>query len=175
MDRTEILHLLRDLGARLAERGVTGEMYVVGGAAVALAFDERRSTNDIDAVFEPKAVVYSAAAEIAAERGLPGGWLNDAVKGFLTPRDDGSATVLDVPGLRVATASARILLAMKVLAHRTGEDGDDVLLLAGCLGLTHADDVLALAADVYGDRLDVAARFFVEEIFAGRESPGPTL
>lgn len=36
-------------------------MYVVGGAAIALAFDERRATRDIDAVFEPKASIYDEA------------------------------------------------------------------------------------------------------------------
>ena len=142
-------------------------MYVVGGAAIALTFDERRSTRDIDAVFEPKRAIYDAAAEIAQERGLAEGWLNDAVKGFLTGPDEGATTVLDVPGLSVATASPRIILAMKVLAHRPGEDDADVRLLAGQLGLTSAAEVLAVATDVYGDRLDAAARFFVEELFPG--------
>ena len=50
MERGEIVDLLTDLGGRLAARGVVGEMYIVGGAAIALAFDERRSTRDIDAV-----------------------------------------------------------------------------------------------------------------------------
>lgn len=165
MDRVEIVELLTELGRRLEERGVVGEMYVVGGAAVALAFDERRSTRDVDAVFEPKAVIYHAAAELAAERGLPDGWLNDGVKGFLAGDDADATPVLDVPGLRVAAASPRILLAMKVLAHRVGEDDDDVRLLAGRLGLTDAADVLDVATEVYGDRLDAAARFFVEELF----------
>ncbi len=62
-------------------------MYVVGGAAIALAFDERRATRDIDAVFEPKNVVYEAAEVVAEQLGLPGGWLNDAVKGFLEGDD----------------------------------------------------------------------------------------
>lgn len=166
MQRSEIVDLLRLLADRLARQGLQGEMYVVGGAAIALAFDERRSTRDIDAVFEPKRAIYDAAAEIAAELGLPEGWLNDAVKGFLSGPDEGAAPVLELPGLRVATASPRILLAMKVLAHRTGEDEADVRLLAGQLGLTAAEDVLAVAAEVYGARLDPAARFFVAELFA---------
>lgn len=83
MDRTEILRLLRQLAARLHERGIDGEMYAVGGAAIAIAFDERRATRDIDAVFEPKHIVYEVAGEMAEEMGLPPGWLNDAVKGAL--------------------------------------------------------------------------------------------
>ncbi len=166
MDRTEILGLLTELGRRLAAKGVDGEMYVVGGAAIALAFDERRSTRDIDAVFEPKQVIYETAARMADELHLPAGWLNDAVKGFLAGPDPAAPTVLETPGLRVATASPRMLLALKVLAHRVGEDEDDVRLLAGHLGLLSAAGVLAAAEDVFGDRLDAAARFFVEELFA---------
>ena len=167
VQRSEILELLHLLAARLASQGLKGEMYVVGGAAIALTFDEGRSTRDIDAVFEPKRAIYDAAAEIAGERGLAEGWLNDAVKGFLTGPDEGATPVLDLPGLSVATASPRIILAMKVLAHRPGEDDADVHLLAGQLGLTTAAEILAAAAEVYGDRLDPAARFFVEELFPG--------
>ena len=166
MQRADIIALLRQLAERLSQRGLEGEMYVVGGAAIALAFDERRSTRDIDAVFEPKQVIYDLASEIARDEGIADGWLNDAVKGFMSGPDDEAAPILELPGLRVATASPRILLAMKVLAHRTGEDDDDVRLLADQLGLPTAADVLAVAAEVYGDRLEPAARFFVEQIFA---------
>ena len=165
MDRDEILGHLRELARVLHDRGVTGEMYVVGGAAIALAFDERRATRDIDAVFEPKQSVYEAAATVAAARGLPAGWLNDAVKGFLAGPDPHSAIVLEVPGLRVSTGSPRLLLAMKVLSHRAGDDEDDVRLLADELGLSTSAQILSVASDVYGERLDVAARFFVEQLF----------
>ncbi len=57
MDAAEIRRLLTELGQRLAVRGVEGELYMVGGAAIAMSFDQRRSTSDIDAVFEPKAVI----------------------------------------------------------------------------------------------------------------------
>ncbi len=166
MERQQIIEALTSLGALLDSRGLCGEMYVVGGAAIALAFDERRSTRDVDAVFEPKMEVYAAASEVAERLGLPPGWLNDAVKGFLAGDDPAASSVLDVPGLRCLAASPRVLLALKVLAHRIGEDEGDVRLLAGALELNDAEEVLAVATEVFGDRLDPAARFFVEELFA---------
>jgi hypothetical protein len=166
MDREEIIAALTELAAELRRRGTSADMYVVGGAAIALAFDERRATHDIDAVFEPKAVVYEAAAIVAEERGLPSGWLNDAVKGFLAGDDPEATPILDLPGLRCLAASPRTLLALKVLAHRVGEDEDDLRLLAAELGLERADEILAVAEETFGDRLDPAARFFVEEMFS---------
>ena len=165
MDREDIIEALAALGALLDERGIQGEMYLVGGAAIALAYDTRRSTRDVDAVFEPKLEIYEAAAEVARRLDLPAGWLNDAVKGFLSGDDPEASPVLDMPGLRCLAASPPILLALKVLAHRVGEDEDDVRLLAAELSLSSAGEVLSLAEEVFGDRLDPAARFFVEELF----------
>jgi hypothetical protein len=166
MDRQQILDALGALAAELDRRGISADMYVVGGAAIALAFDQRRSTRDVDAVFEPKNAVYEAAAVVAEQRGLPGGWLNDAVKGFLAGEDPAAAPVLELPGLRCLAASPEVLLALKVLAHRVGEDEADLRLLAGELGIGSADQVLAIAERVYGDRLEPAARFFVEQVFS---------
>jgi hypothetical protein len=65
-----------------------------------------------------------------------------------------------------------MLLALKVLAHRVGEDEADVRLLARELGLRTADEVLAVAEEVFGDRLEIAARFFVEELLAASGPDG---
>lgn len=165
MDRSEIIAALTDLAGELQRRNVSADMYVVGGAAIALAFDERRATRDIDAVFEPKDIVYEAAGVVARQRGLPAGWLNDAVKGFLAGDDPAAIPVLDLPSLRCLAASPQILLALKVLAHRVGEDEEDVRLLAAELGLESAAQILAVAEKTFGDRLDPAARFFVEQLF----------
>lgn len=50
------------LGERMTAIGVVGELYGVGGAAMALAYDLRRTTRDIDAVFEPNSVIYREAS-----------------------------------------------------------------------------------------------------------------
>lgn len=65
-------------------------------ASVGLAYDERRATKDIDAVFIPKKEVYAAAARVAAALDLPDGWLNDAVKGFLLGPDRFPTTTLEM-------------------------------------------------------------------------------
>jgi len=173
VDREEIVAALTALGRGLAGRGVTGELYAVGGAAMALAYAARRSTRDIDAVFEPKRVIYEEAARVAEDLGLPAGWLNDAVKGFLFSDDPEAAEVLDVPGLRCFAASPRILLALKCLAHRVGEDEDDVRLLARLLGLTSGEQVIAEVERVVGRPLDTAGGFFIQELFAPGAG-GPT-
>ncbi|MDQ3607921.1 MAG: DUF6036 family nucleotidyltransferase [Actinomycetota bacterium] len=167
MNREEIVTALTALGAELHDQGIAGEMYVVGGAAISLAFDAQRSTRDVDAVFEPKTAVYAAAASVAERFDLAPDWLNDAVKGFLAGDDPEAVPVLEIPGLRCLVASPRMLLALKVRAHRRGHDEDDIRLLAQELGLVKADDVLKIAEDAFGDRLDPAAQFLVQELFGG--------
>ena len=46
-----------------------------------------------------------------------------------------------------------------------------MLLLADEIGLGTAAEVLTVAEEVFGDRLDAAARFFVEELFGGDAEP----
>lgn len=165
MNRSEILAALVSLGERLEAQGVLADLYLVGGAAMALAYDDRRSTRDIDAVFVPKMTVYEAAAQVAEELDLPAGWLNDAVKGFLLGPDPFPTEILDLPGLRVEVASPQTVLVMKCLAHRVGEDDADVRLLARRLDLTSASAVLDLVEQVAGAQLlTPQVQFFVEAV-----------
>lgn len=61
LDRAAIENAFERLGDRLAKRGVIADVYVFGGAAMALAYDARRATRDIDAVFHPQGVVQEEA------------------------------------------------------------------------------------------------------------------
>jgi hypothetical protein len=71
LDRTGIEEAFRLLGERLAKRGVVADIYVFGGAAMALAYDSRRATRDVDALFKPHGIVLEEARAVAAELGLP--------------------------------------------------------------------------------------------------------
>ncbi|MDM3930161.1 DUF6036 family nucleotidyltransferase [Mycobacterium intracellulare] len=167
LTREDIIGLLTEVGQYLHDRGVRGELFVVGGAAMALAFDARRTTNDVDAVFEPKDIVYEAARHVAAtHEGLPATWINDAVKGFLPGNDNNVRIVLDVPGLRVSAPSAEYLLALKVYASRPDRDGDDIEFLADYLGLTTANQVLDVAERYFHrSQLSPKTQFFIQQIF----------
>jgi hypothetical protein len=74
LDRAGIETAFRRLGDRLARRGVIADIYIFGGAAMALAYDARRATRDIDAVFRPHGVVIEEARAVVAELGLPQWW-----------------------------------------------------------------------------------------------------
>lgn len=167
MSREDILAALRDVGARLLSLDLQGELYVVGGAAVALVYNLRRMTRDVDAAFEPKMEIYEAARVVGEERGLAADWLNDAVKGTLAGPDPYESPILELPGLRCMVASPQMLLALKVLAHRPDSDAEDLRLLVGLLGLRTADEVLDIAARLLAPRLlPVESQYFVDEVMS---------
>ncbi len=62
LGREDIRELLDDLSQELAARGARAELFLVGGAALAVAYDASRSTRDLDAVFVPSDVVPRALA-----------------------------------------------------------------------------------------------------------------
>lgn len=165
-DRKRVVELLTELDQRLEAAGVTADLYIVGGAAMALAFDRERLTRDIDAVFLPKrAVLDEIDAMTRLHDDLAEGWMNDAVKGFLAPRQDVAATALSVgTHLRVLVASPERLLAMKVYAARVERDSDDILTLCRELKVTNITQVLAIADEQYGKLLPAASKFITIEL-----------
>ena len=72
--------LFGELSDRLAAAGVSAQLFVVGGAAMALAYDADRLTRDVDALFVPAPEVRRIAAEMSGPHGLELDWLNDAAK-----------------------------------------------------------------------------------------------
>ncbi|HEY8717979.1 DUF6036 family nucleotidyltransferase [Pengzhenrongella sp.] len=148
VDRDQIRELLTELGRRLSAQGVAGRLYIVGGAAMALEFDTRRTTRDVDALFHPPTTVAAQAAAMATELSLPGGWLSDAVRPFI-PLPDDDPVSLDVVGLQVAVSSPANLLAMKMAAGRP-QDLTDLAVLFGHLKITRPEQAVDIALRMYG-------------------------
>lgn len=148
-DRARILGLFEELSRRLADRGTRADLFLVGGAAMAVAYDARRATRDLDAVFVPTQVVRLVATEIAAEQDLAPDWLNDAVKSFIPGEDPAAATFFESESLRVDVASPEYLLAMKLISARPGADVDDIRVLYGLCGFTTVEEGLEVVARAY--------------------------
>jgi hypothetical protein len=154
----DIRSLLTELGRRLESRGLFSTIYVVGGAAMALVYDRRRVTDDIDAVFDQADAVMEIAEEMASDRGIQPDWLNSSVRQFLPgpPSDDREATTYEVPGLSISRASPRHLLAMKMAAYRP-QDQRDLVTLFDTLGIADPVEAVDITFAVYGDEyLDLA-------------------
>ena len=168
----KIRELFTLLEAALEREGVVGEVYVVGGAVMTLAFAARPSTNDVDAVFTPKEVVRRAARRVARDADVDPDWLNDAVKGFLGERGEFS-TWLDLPHLKVFTPVPEYLLAMKCIAFRLGpefHDEEDVRYLLRYLNVERARDALAIVERYFpSDQIPPKTRFALEELLPPRK------
>lgn len=166
-DIRRLLHLLDE---ELAGAGVEGELYLVGGAVMCLAFDARPATRDVDALFRPVREIREAAARVAARAGVPNTWLNDAVKGFLDERGDFDP-FLELPHLRVFIARPEYLLAMKCASMRLGEefrDLDDVRYLLRYLNVETADEALEVVTRYVDEaRLLPKTRLALEELLGG--------
>lgn len=168
LGRDDIVALLRELGTDLHSRGIRAELFVVGGAAMALAYNTRRATRDIDAVFEPKSSIYQAAERVGARHGLPSGWLNDSVKGLLPGGDPDAREFLSSEGISVSIPSPRYLLALKVAASRVDRDPDDIRALAEICGYQTAEEVLDATEQVMDRRaklLQPKVQFLIQEMF----------
>jgi hypothetical protein len=171
LTRAKILSALQALGHDLANQGVRGQIFIVGGAAMALAYSTRRVTKDIDAVFEPKVVIYEAAARIAAELGLPDDWLNGAAKAFMSGPDEAACPLPEVDGIEITTALPQYLLALKLMAMRFGEDDEDIEILLRQSGLHTAQEALDVVQRMYPhSEAPAETRFFLEELL-GPASP----
>ncbi len=146
LTRADILRLFEALNAELAGQGVQGEVQVVGGAVMCLAYDARDATISVDALLQPSEAVREAAARVAVTSAVDPGWLNDAVKAFLTPRGR-FETFLELSHLKVFVAHPHYLLALKCAALRLGEefhDLDDIRYLLRHLDLHTSDEALAI-------------------------------
>jgi hypothetical protein len=170
LSKADITRLFDLLDAELSGAAAAGELYLVGGAVMCLVFDARPSTRDVDALFRPTRVVREAAARVAVKAGVRQDWLNDAVKGYLSPRGE-FETYLELPHLRVFVARPQYLLAMKCAAMRLGEefyDVDDVRYLLRYLDVRSPDEALAIVTAYFDEaQLLPKTRLILEELLGG--------
>ena len=171
--KADIRRLFELLNDELRQSGTMGEVFLVGGAVMCLAYDARPSTRDVDAFFRPAEKVREAAARAAVKAGIDGPWLNDAVKGFMSAQGE-FAPFLELDHLRIMAAQAEYLLAMKCLAMRIGaefHDEEDARFLLRLLDVRSYDHALSIITKYYPlERFPQKTLYALEDLLPkGRE------
>jgi hypothetical protein len=69
LDRAQLERAFTSLGDKLVRRGVVADIFIVGGAAMALAYDAARVTRDVDSLFVPHGIVLAEARNVAKDLG----------------------------------------------------------------------------------------------------------
>ena len=167
LGRADLEEAFTRLGEHLVRRGVVGDLFIVGGAAMALAYDAKRVTRDVDALLVPHGVVVDEAREVAAELGLPTWWLNEQASVYVSSKEDpGKRRVFDHPGLRVMAASPEHIFAMKAFAARP-RDVADLRTLTKIAGIESLAEALRICGDFYPDEImSSRAEGVLREIFS---------
>lgn len=166
LGRQELLEALAELDLELEVLNVRGEVFIVGGAAMAIAYDTRRATSDVDAVFVPSKEIRMAASRVADRLNLEPGWLNDGAKAFMPGEDENRIGVYEGHHLSVAAASPEYLLAMKLMASRVERDQDDIRQLYRLCRLSTAEEGLNLLTTFYPEHhILPRVQFLLQEMF----------
>lgn len=167
LDRQGLDEAFKALSAKLEKSGLHADIYIVGGAAMAMAFDARRATRDVDALFVPHGKVLEAAQEVAREMRLPRSWLNDQASVYMPADRSGAQLVFSSKSLTVQAANPEQLLAMKILSSRE-RDREDITFLIAHLDLHTPDSALAVATKVFPqETVPVRAVKMLQEILEG--------
>jgi hypothetical protein len=151
LGRAELERAFTALGDRLKRRGVVADLFIVGGAAMALAYDAIRVTRDVDALFVPHARSRQGHGLFVEPPGREIDASSRTISVYISGQDDpGKKQVFDHPGLRVMAASPEHIFAMKAIAART-RDVDDLRHLATLTGIATTTEALALCAQFFPD------------------------
>ncbi|MCL4790087.1 MAG: hypothetical protein KJ070_25445 [Verrucomicrobia bacterium] len=174
LTRDEMLAAFQAMSDELGRRNVKGELCLLGGAAMVLAYAARLSTKDVDAIFEPTRVIREVARQVGEAQGFTASWLNDAAKGYASTRHEAVAGNLpQFPNLRLLMPTPEYLLAMKCMASRIGavesdaDDVNDIVFLIRHLRLKNADAVMEVVSAYYPvGRVPIKSQYLVEGLFA---------
>jgi hypothetical protein len=174
MDKNEIEEGLEEIAKIANSDGVCIELAIYGGSALALKWEFRKATRDVDIIVSGDATyIRNAAKKVAEKKGWPTDWMNDAVKGFASPRGDHELYkeyMHDNGGIMVFIPSARYLLAMKCMAMRIDEpdghnDIDDILALIEEVGIKDESDLFQLVEAYYPQqKITPKISFGIQEI-----------
>ena len=166
LDLKTVVEAFRIMGEYLRDRNTLGEVVVYVGSAIMLQFKWRSSTRDVDALITSvgnHGMVQFAADEAARRLALPSSWLSESVAMYTSRSETDTDRIpfgvypsYERPGLRVLSARAEYVLAMKVMAleRSTFDDRDfqDAIRLGVETNTESVTDLEQLVRGYYGDQ-----------------------
>jgi len=165
LHKDDMLCHFKEINSRLKSVDKEGEIYIIGGAAISLAFGGRDATEDIDAIYKPRSEIRNIVKVMSDEYNLRNDWLNNDAEHFIT--DSMTFTLLlEYSNLKVFHIDAECLLAMKLASARPESypDMDDCLLLMEKLDISEEKELHRLV-ELYTDEenREPTYRYFVTE------------
>ena len=152
LGKEDFERLFEKLDDELKYTGTRVQLYVFGGAAVALGYNDQRVTTDVDAIIttDERSVLMRAIGKVGREEDIGQGWLNDAGTASVPKRPDlGQQTVFAGHNLSVKIAGRRHLTAMKLEAGRE-IDQTDLKALIRRYGPAEPSAIVAIHREAYG-------------------------
>ena len=149
MDKEQILSLLRELGDELAKESCIAVISVYGGSAIAMAYCDTRTSNDIDFILNSGdwRIFYRIAGNMAKKYNLNDKWISEAVEEIVSIDMKNDFELLNYGqfgGLIIRIASAEQLLAMKIFSARLEKDSDDAVMLANQINVRSKDGLMKI-------------------------------
>ncbi len=142
----DIILALEEVAEIMQNRGQRGRLYLVGGAAMMLAYSMDRGTLDVDTLIEEgHAAVSSAVRTVADRRGWPRTWLNEGAAVYMPqPEKRHNVTLMSHPALTVVVATPDVMLAMKAKAARFTDlpDIENLMRLHNYSTLSQVEEVV---------------------------------
>jgi hypothetical protein len=167
LGKEEMLENLKLVNDELRLIDMHGEILIAGGASMCLAFSARSATKDIDAIYEPKAIINDIAIKIALRKGMPESWLNDSIKGFMNTKAYEMKMLLkNYSNLKVYSVMPEYLLAMKLMSSRMDSETDkkDIIFLMKHLSIDTVEKVNQILESAFkAEFILPKTRYVIEE------------
>lgn len=177
LHRDDIIRGLKQLADKATKRGISADIYVVGGAALTLRYFDRQPTVDIDARVNRWEEISPIVEEISRENLWVENWFNVKASQFVPSWGKNAEweLIYSSAGINIFVASAEVLLMMKLAASRRGRDYLDAELLMSTTGLTDRQEIETLFSQYFpGDVLPAKAVRMLDDIFSKELSAAPT-
>lgn len=170
LSREDIIRGLKELADDLNRRGISADIYIIGGAALVLRYFDRRLTVDVDLRAHNFDLIRPSAEIVAELNGWDPDWINNAATQFVPSlgKDVTWETVYQQQGISFKVTTPEVMLMMKLAASRTGRDDQDIANLLAITGITTVDELSELFELYYpGDVLPQKALRMIDALLEG--------